>query len=298
MERGALFGQAFRVRYERSSMHIPSFLVRPLLVFLVLGVFFHLLERFFGCRPQARFFRRGWMSDALYLISAPVVKVFVKASVVVPALLLTAVGVASPENFRSELYAGFGPLSRQPLWIQTLEIYLLVDLSGYWIHRLFHARTLWPFHAVHHSSEELDWLASLRVHPFNELTNRVSQVTPVLLLGLNPVITLASAPFLTLYAIGLHANFNWDFGPLRAVLASPVFHRWHHSRSAEAMDKNFAGLLPLWDILFGTYYMPRDRFPDDFGTHESVPQNFWAQMVYPVRAMRSAEAPRSSAAAP
>jgi len=53
-------------------------------------------------------------------------------------------------------------------------------------------------------------------------------------------------------------------GPLRAVLASPRFHRWHHTSAKEGRDKNFAGLLPLWDILFGTYYMP------DLQPHGSV----------------------------
>ena len=51
---------------------------------------------------------------------------------------------------------------------------------------------------------------------------------------------------------------------MRFVIATPVFHRWHYSREREAWDKNFAGLLPLGDILFGTYYMPKDRYPENF----------------------------------
>lgn len=136
-------------------------------------------------------------------------------------------------------------------------------------------------HAVHHSSTDLDWLGSLRVHPVNDLVNKLAQATPVLLLGFNPYVTLSTAPVLTFYALFIHANVNWDFGPLRSVVATPVFHRWHHSREREAWDKNFAGLLPLWDILFGTYYMPQGRYPENFGINEPMPDGWVGQLVEP-----------------
>jgi sterol desaturase/sphingolipid hydroxylase (fatty acid hydroxylase superfamily) len=94
-------------------------------------------------------------------------------------------------------------------------------------------------------------------------------------------VTLSSAPVLTFYAIFLHANVNWDFGSLRTIIATPVFHRWHHSRDREALDKNFAGLLPLWDILFGTYYMPKDRHPRNFGISEPMPKSYLSQFWEP-----------------
>ena len=120
----------------------------------------------------------------------------------------------------------------------------------------------------------------------NDVVNKLMQATPVLLLGLNPLITASTAPVLTLYAIFLHANVNWDFGPLRSIIATPVFHRWHHSRDREAWDKNFAGLLPLWDILFGTYYMPRDRYPENFGINEPMPAGYLGQLWEPFAWLR------------
>jgi sterol desaturase/sphingolipid hydroxylase (fatty acid hydroxylase superfamily) len=149
------------------------------------------------------------------------------------------------------------------------------------MHRLFHSGKWWPFHAVHHSSKEVDWLASARVHPVNELLNLLAQASPVLLLGYDPTLTLSTAPFLTLYAILLHANVNWDYGPLRAWIASPVFHRWHHSDIPEARDKNFAGLLPVWDIIFGTYYMPKNTQPKTFGIDAPMPKGFLGQIKEP-----------------
>jgi len=82
----------------------------------------------------------------------------------------------------------------------------------------------------------------------------------------------------------LHANVSWTFGPLGHVLASPAFHRRHHTKETAAIDKNFAGLLPVWDLLFGTFYLPKDRRPTEFGVHDDgVPDSFWGQLVYPFR---------------
>jgi len=255
--------------------------VKPLIGLLVLGSAFFLLEKLAGAaRPQA-FFRRGFLTDVLYLFLASGMKLFTRLLVVVPAVLLVAFGFVEKSAFAPGPYQGHGPVASQPLWLQTAELYLLADFIGYWMHRAFHTGRLWPFHAVHHSSEELDWLGSVRVHPVNELVNNLVQVTPLILVGFNPVVAVSVAPALTLYAIFLHANLNWDFGPLRAVVATPVFHRWHHSKDPAAVDKNFAGLLPVWDLLFGTYYMPRDRMPDDFGITEAMPEGFLAQLKAP-----------------
>lgn len=254
---------------------------------LVVGAIFFVIERLPGrARPQP-VMRRGFWTDVIYWFATILLtKPFVRLMLIIPAGVLVLTQVTTADLLRLHEYRGFGPLSRQPLWLQAIQIYLLVDLCAYWTHRLFHRGRWWPFHAVHHSSEDLDWLGSLRVHPVNDLVNKLAQATPVLLLGYNPTVTLSTAPVLTFYAIFLHANLNWDFGPLRSVIATPVFHRWHHSRDQAAWDKNFAGLFPLWDILFGTYYMPRDRWPENFGIHEPMPAGFFGQLWEPFAAWR------------
>lgn len=79
----------------------------------------------------------------------------------------------------------------------------------------------------------------------------------------------------------LHCNVGWTFGPLRYLVVSPAFHRWHHTMEEEGRDKNFAGILPIWDLLFGTFYMP-DRAPTTFGTSDPVPDGFVRQLAHPV----------------
>jgi sterol desaturase/sphingolipid hydroxylase (fatty acid hydroxylase superfamily) len=242
-----------------------------------------------GVLHQRRF-RRGWLLDLVYwfftaLITKPIAKIAV-VIVLVPLLLLSGAGSYD------DLIKGHGPLGRQPPIAQAVQMILLIDFVGYWTHRLFHGRRLWSFHAIHHSSVELDWLAAARVHPVNDILNRMLQAVIVVALGYSPMLLAGALPFFTAYAIFQHANVSWDFGPLRAVFASPRFHRWHHTSAAEGRDKNFAGLLPLWDILFGTYYMPAKQ-PTQFGVPDRVPANLIGQMMWPFRrreaiAMRSA----------
>jgi len=277
-------------------MSLKAFIINPLIGLLVLGTIFFLLENVVGRAVPQRVFRRGFWLDVVYLFIAPLLKLVTRITLIVPASLLLLSGVTSLEVFRAHQYHGFGLATMQPHWLQVIEIILLADLSGYAIHRLFHTDGWWPFHAVHHSSESVDWLSAVRVHPVNELFDKIAQVTPVLLLGFDPTTTVAFVPFLTLYAIYIHANVNWDNGPLRAVLASPVFHRWHHSKEPAARNKNFAGLFPLWDILFGTYYMPKDIKPKVFGIDEILPAHYPGQFWAPFASLigRKDDGTRSS----
>ena len=171
-----------------------------------------------------------------------------------------------------------------PLVVQVPLILLLADLLAYWTHRLFHARWLWPFHAIHHSSTAVDWLSSVRLHPVNDVVARVVQVLPLYWMGFSAGALAAFVPFLTFYALLLHANVNWSYGPLRFIVASPVFHRWHHTSEEEGLDKNFAGLFPFIDLAFGTFYMPVGRQPQRFGIlGDPVPDGLFRQLLYPFR---------------
>jgi sterol desaturase/sphingolipid hydroxylase (fatty acid hydroxylase superfamily) len=179
-----------------------------------------------------------------------------------------------------------------PIWVQIPAVLLLADLLAYWTHRIFHLPRLWPFHAVHHSSTTVDWLSSVRLHPVNDLVMRIIQVLPLYWAGFNGIVLAAFAPFLTLYALLLHANVSWTFGPLRYAIASPAFHRWHHTSEEEGLDKNFAGLFPFIDLAFGTFYMPAGRQPQRFGTpRDDVPEGVVRQLFYPFSRKRSGVAP-------
>ena len=188
--------------------------------------------------------------DLLYWFFTPLVTRAVSKVVVVAAV--TIVLVALGQHLGPHAAEGFGPVLLQPAWLIVVEMFLLGDLVGYWTHRCFHGGFLWKFHAVHHSSTRVDWLSSVRVHPVNDVVSKVVQAVSLACLGFPLKMLAGYVPFLTLYAILLHANVSWSFGPLRYVIASPLFHRWHHTRELQALDTNFAPLFPFWDVLFGT----------------------------------------------
>jgi sterol desaturase/sphingolipid hydroxylase (fatty acid hydroxylase superfamily) len=80
----------------------------------------------------------------------------------------------------------------------------------------------------------------------------------------------------------VHANLNWTLGPLKYVIATPVFHRWHHGPPNEGGEKNFAPTFSFWDVMFGTFYMPEGKLPQTYGVDDArFPQGFVGQLVYP-----------------
>jgi sterol desaturase/sphingolipid hydroxylase (fatty acid hydroxylase superfamily) len=261
--------------------------------FAVFATLFLVLERLFpGIRGQ-RLLRKGYRTDLMYWLFTGTVTYYVTRAAILLALVPAFLILGTGGTFR-EFLVGYGPLSRQPLWLQAIEMLVLADFCAYWAHRAFHSKRLWPFHAIHHCSTEVDWLSSARLHPVNDTINKFAVSLPLIALGFSPVALAGIVPLLTFHAIMLHANLNWDFGPLRDAVSSPVFHRWHHTKETEALDKNFGGLFPVWDILFGTYHMPRGKTPTIFGTDDPVPETLGAQLTYPFRRSRARAAERVS----
>jgi sterol desaturase/sphingolipid hydroxylase (fatty acid hydroxylase superfamily) len=239
------------------------------------------LERLFAARKMP-LLRRGLTLDLTYWFFAPLFTRVLTTWVV--GLAVVGVLAAAGRGVDASVMDGHGPVARQPLWLQIVAILLVVDFVDYWTHRAFHTSRLWRFHAIHHSAEELSWLSSARMHPVNDAVTRTFQVVPLVLLGFSITGALVVVPFLFVYVVLLHSNVRWDFGPLRYVLVSPAYHRWHHTSDDEGVDVNFAAIFPVWDILFGTCYFPRGREPQKFGVrHDPIPQTLWGHLLYPFR---------------
>jgi sterol desaturase/sphingolipid hydroxylase (fatty acid hydroxylase superfamily) len=238
------------------------------------------LEYFFPACPEQPRWRCDSRLDVVYWFCTPALRAGLLTLAALPAVLI---GLGPVRWFVD----GFGPCARQPALAQVAEVVVLGDLIGYWVHREFHRARLWSFHAVHHSSQQLDWLSTVRHHPINDIAMRVAQALPAVLLGFSPQVISWFLPVLAFHAILSHANVRSDFGPLGWVIVSPAFHRWHHTSEREGRDKNFAALLPIWDILFGTYYLPRGRLPTGFGIDDPhFPEHLLGQMRYPFRRAR------------
>jgi sterol desaturase/sphingolipid hydroxylase (fatty acid hydroxylase superfamily)/DNA-binding beta-propeller fold protein YncE len=241
-----------------------------------LAVAFGLLARLMPCNPGMYWWKdlRAAAADVMYWLVVPLLSRLCRT-------LLLVAGVALLFGGREPQVL---PVRGWPLWVQCAAVLLIQDVLLYWVHRLFHTRPAWGFHAVHHSPKVLDWTSAVRFHPVNNLLEFALADVAVLLLGFSPQALVVMVPFNVVYSAMVHANLNWTFGPLRYVFASPVFHRWHHTTREEGLDKNFASTFPFLDLLFGTFYMPPGKLPEEFGTFEAdFPRGFWGQLVHPFR---------------
>ena len=174
-----------------------------------------------------------------------------------------------------------------PIAVQFIIILLAADFVLYWEHRLYHeVPFLWPIHAVHHSVEDLDWLAGSRGHFIQVFSERAMVMVPLYLLGASPAALNAYVTFAALQAILIHCNLKFSFGFLRHVFVTPQFHLWHHSSEKPAIDTNYSAHTVLFDKLFGTSHMPGPHWPARFGTTKRLPRTFLGQLVYPVTAFR------------
>lgn len=241
-----------------------------------LALAFGILARLMPCNPGMHWWKnpRGAATDFLYWFYVPLFLRVVRTFLLWGGIKLIF-GGAEPR---------IAVTQQLPLWQQCILILLIQDVLLYIAHRIFHTRLAWKYHAIHHSPTVLDWMATVRFHPVNNLFSFAFADIAVLLMGFSPEALILLTPFNLIYSAMTHANLNWTFGPLRYVFASPVFHRWHHTTEKEGIDKNFASTFPILDLLCGTFYMPPGRLPQQFGNGENdFPEDFWGQLVYPLR---------------
>ena len=241
-------------------------------IFIIVLVFVP-LERLFGTHPQQKIFRRDWGNDVIFL--------FLNGMLTKLGLLAVILGIifAAAWIVPASVQAWVGGL---PYWVQIPAIIVLADLGFYWTHRMFHAVPwLWRFHSIHHSMEELDWLAASRGHPVDQILTMGVALVPVFALGFSEWAIGVYAVLHQWQSVLVHSNVRVGFGPLRFLFVSPEFHHWHHSNHREARDRNFAAQLSFLDALFGSFHLPRGQIPTTYGLDRPMPQRYVRQLLYP-----------------
>lgn len=240
---------------------------------IITGMLFLPLERLFR-RVDQGVFRFEWREDLFYFfISSIMVQSLTYLSMLPVTQLLTFSNLTAIQSW----------VSNQPIWLQFIEIMFLTDLVQYWVHRLFHQIPfLWGFHSVHHSAQKMDWLAGSRMHIMEIICLRGITIIPMYALGFQEPAIYAYIIVVYLYATYIHANLKFDIECLKPIIVTPRFHHWHHGIEKEAIDVNFAIHFPIFDKLFGTYYMPKDKWPSGYGVGgHPVPSGFINQFNYP-----------------
>jgi sterol desaturase/sphingolipid hydroxylase (fatty acid hydroxylase superfamily) len=236
--------------------------------------------------PLERLFRRhpvpvrrlALRTDLAYAVSQPA---------------LQAVGLAVAVGFGVLSLAWLPGLALRPLvtgmspLTQMLTGFLLFDFLAYWAHRWAHTVPLfWRFHSVHHSTRHLDWVSGFRGHPFDGVFMAPAFVL-FIAAGFDNRITGGLAVVQFLSGLGAHLNVRFRLRWLWPIVMTPEFHHWHHADEPEAHNKNLSTFLPLWDIVFGSYYMPENRRPQRYGISGPMPDGIVQQLLFPFRGIRS-----------
>jgi sterol desaturase/sphingolipid hydroxylase (fatty acid hydroxylase superfamily) len=147
----------------------------------------------------------------------------------------------------------FFDISSGSLWIQIILTLIVIDFVYYWFHRTSHrVRFFWGIHMNHHSSEEMNFLVSLRQAWFNPLF-RLPFFFILPLIGFDPLLTFVVGAASTLWAVIQHTQTIGKLGPLEWFMVTPSAHRVHHGVNIEYLNKNFGNLFIVWDRIFGTY---------------------------------------------
>lgn len=150
--------------------------------------------------------------------------------------------------------AALGPALEMTSGARIAAALVLAELAGYAIHRLMHrVPWLWRFHAVHHAPTELHWLAAWRQHPVDFVIHGIAVGLPAALLGASLADFAAVVLLRKTYTTFLHANLSWRLRGLERWIATPDYHALHHSHEPQDRDRNFAGMLPVLDRMFGTH---------------------------------------------
>ena len=262
---------------------IGATLLKVVPVSIALGAAFAVLSFFWACNPGRPWWRkRELVTDLCYWFIIPLFARYLRIG-----LLVLGAALAVRHHDRG----GAGRvLRRRPRTARAIAALAAGgDLPGRLrLHdvldspRLSSPQPLWKYHAVHHSSEDLDWISAARFHPVNIFLGSVATDVVLLLAGISPNVLVFLGPFTVAHSAFVHANLNWTLGPFKYVIAGPVFHRWHHTAAERGGEKNFASTFPVLDLLFGTFYMPKNELPDAYGVADpAFPPSFGGQMLYP-----------------
>ena len=267
------------------ALATPNKLLGLTLTLTVVGLVFGFAERKFPLHPQ-KTLRKSWLIDVGYFY----------IGAIVPAFLLLLF-----MHLIDSMLRPLGPLPWHA-WVADLSAPVAFiastvcsEVAYYWAHRLAHqVPFFWRFHAIHHSAPHVDWLVNTRAHPLDLSFIRGFIFVCMYLIGFGQrapgSADMAHTIFvvwMTIWSYFVHANIRLRLGWLEYVVATPGYHHWHHVKGEPALvDKNYAATMPWVDMLFGTFYLPKNEWPKQYGIDDELSPTLWGQLIDPLRGRR------------
>ncbi|MEX2197238.1 MAG: sterol desaturase family protein [Burkholderiales bacterium] len=188
--------------------------------------------------------------------------------------LVVAVGRLATDVFTKAIVAAVyvGAYQLRPFdipmdrWESWVALFLAVELAYYWLHRYSHEiRWMWAQHSVHHSARQITLSVAYRLGWTQFFAGPWLFLVPVCWIGFDPRAVVLVYAINLLYQFWLHTEAVPKLGVLEAVLNTPSHHRVHHAIEPEYLDRNYGGVLIIWDKLFGTFAAERDGAPRTYG---------------------------------
>lgn len=234
-----------------------------------------LLEIFFPYRKEWQGKKDDVLNDSAYMLIV---------QIALPVFLTSYIGFSLLELFSSwqATISSLWPHDL-PVWQQAILMLLAAEFLRYWLHRASHEwPLLWRLHAVHHSPHKVYWVNVARFHPIEKTLQFLFDSLPFILMGVSGQVL---GLYLVLYSINgffQHCDIKVRLGFLNYIVSGPELHRWHHSKFPKESNQNYGNNLIVWDLLFGTWFLPTDREVGELGLpNREYPMSFARQLKTP-----------------
>jgi sterol desaturase/sphingolipid hydroxylase (fatty acid hydroxylase superfamily) len=174
-------------------------------------------------------------------------------------------------------------------WISFVVLFVVQDLLYYVFHRCSHrVRWLWAAHVVHHSSERMNFSTAFRQSLMYPVAGMWVFWIPLAVLGFPPQQIVGIVLINLAFQFFVHTQSVDKLGWREYALNTPSIHRVHHARNDRYIDRNYAGVLVIWDRLFGSHVEEDSREPPVYGiveplqTYNPLKATFheWASMAH------------------
>jgi len=171
-------------------------------------------------------------------------------------------------------------------WLIFPILFVVVDFANWLGHVILHkVPFLWKFHKIHHAPTDIGFGTTRHFHFVEYLVFRPLVYIPFHFFGVTPTEYMVFQIWVSFtFTFMSHANIKVNWGVFNYVFITPDTHYWHHAKNVPSKDSvNYASILPLWDILFGSFYLPKDdKVQPELGLYnDNTPNNFVGQVFYP-----------------
>ena len=284
---------------KSNTAHVVSWTVYPTVIIFGLALNFFLLNSGFPLQISAYIpiilgvviitflehkfpYRKSWLPKASDVRNDAAFMVVVQ--VILPRILSLFVAFTISKYIKSKglTPAEYWPHHFLPI-VQAFLMVLFADFFRYWFHRASHEwYSLWRLHAVHHSPHKLYWINVGRFHPIDKTLQFLFDSLPFIIVGVSEEVLAIYFVFYAINGFFQHCNIDLKLGFLNYIISGPELHRWHHSFMIEEANKNYGNNLIIWDLLFGTWFLPTDRAIKELGLkNRQYPLDFANQMRTP-----------------